>query len=53
MTTESEARIQELKEQKNQAYQERDMLVAALSKVLPSHLCRHPDSDMAWENDWR
>lgn len=38
---------------KDQAYAERDMLVAALSKVYPSHLLRHPDSDTSWEDDWR
>jgi hypothetical protein len=48
-----EAENDELSRQKNAAYQERDNLVAALSKVFPSHLCRHPDSDTAWENDWR
>jgi hypothetical protein len=45
--------VREAEESKNQAYKERDMLVCALSKVFPSHLCRHPDEDKNWENDWR
>lgn len=32
-------------------YAERDRLVAALSKVFPSHLARHTGD--AWEDDWR
>lgn len=42
-----------LRKQKDGAYQERDKLVAAISKFFPSHLCRHPESDTTWENDWR
>ena len=38
---------------KNQAYWERNQLVAALSKIFPSHLAKHPESDKEWENDWR
>lgn len=38
---------------KDSAYVERDKLVCALSKVFPSWLGRHPDTDTAWENDWR
>ena len=38
-------------EAKNGAYSERDRLVAALSKMLPAHLCRHEGAD--WEPDWR
>ena len=38
---------------KDLAYAERDLLVSALSKCYPSHLTRHPDSDVTWENDWR
>lgn len=44
---------QEIEKEKNEAYWERNQLVAALSKVFPSHLCRHPDEDKEWENDWR
>lgn len=38
---------------KDEAYKERNVLVAALSKQYYSHLCRHPETDTAWENDWR
>ena len=34
-------------------YGERDRLVSALSKVFPSWLERHPDTDLTWEDDWR
>lgn len=40
-------------EGKNGAYQERDMLVWALSKLFPAHLARHSDEDKDWEDDWR
>lgn len=46
-------RIVELEAAKDTAYSERDRLVVALSKVFPSHLCRHPDEDADWEDDWR
>lgn len=52
-TEESEAREASTKAQKDNAYSERDQLVAALSKVFPAHLCRHSDEDTEWENDWR
>lgn len=39
--------------QKDSAYAERDRLVCALSKLWPSHLARHPDEDVTWDNDWR
>lgn len=42
----------DIEDQKNRAYAERNKLVAALSKMLPSHLTRHPDNE-PWENDWR
>lgn len=42
-----------LKREKDGAYAERNKLVAALSKLLPSHLARHPDEDTTWEDDWR
>lgn len=45
--------VEETERAKNQAYTERDQLVAAISKCFPSHLCRHPDSDIEWEDDWR
>lgn len=34
------------------AYTERNALVAALSKIFPSHLARHPEDDASWERDW-
>lgn len=45
--------LDRLREEKDGAYGERDRLVAALSKVFPSHLCRHPDEDTEWDTDWR
>lgn len=44
--------IQDLKDQKNNAYHERDQLVSALSKVYPSHLARdvYPDVEDSWRN---
>lgn len=47
------AENERLRAAKDGAYRERDQLVCALSKVFPSRLERHPDSDTAWENDWR
>ena len=46
-------RARTLESQKNVAYAERDRLVCALSKLFPSHLQRHPESDTTWDNDWR
>jgi hypothetical protein len=34
-------------------YLERNRLVAALSKLFPASLERHPDTDVAWDDDWR
>ena len=45
--------IMQLREEKNQAYSERNKLVAALSKLFPASLERHPDEDIEWEDDWR
>ena len=45
--------IDELRAQKDYAYWERNHLVAVLSKLYPAWLERHPDSDTAWEDDWR
>lgn len=47
----SGAEIEILKGQKNQAYAERNQLVAALSKLFRSSLVRHEGED--WEDDWR
>src|ERR1700676_4276282 len=43
----------ELEAQKDEAYRERDQLVAALSKLFPSSLERHPEEDATWDADWR
>lgn len=48
-----ELQLNEAKEAKDNAYKERDQLVAALSKLFPASLERHPDEDTTWENDWR
>lgn len=41
---------QEVAQQKDSAYSQRDRLVAALSKQFPSYLSRHIGE---WEEDWR
>ncbi len=38
---------------KDQAYWERNQLVAYISKILPSWMEKHPDSDAEWDNEWR
>lgn len=45
--------IATLRRQKNEAYAERNMLVAALSKVFGSWLAHHPEEDKEWEDEWR
>lgn len=45
--------MEELVEQKNKAYWERNQLVCAFSKIFPSWLERHPEKDKDWEDDWR
>lgn len=45
--------ILRLRQSKDAAYTERDRLVQALSKLFPSYLCRHPESDELWDADWR
>lgn len=39
--------------EKDVAYWERNQLVAALSKIYPSFLAKHPEGDTEWEDDWR
>lgn len=39
--------------QRDGAYSERNKLVRHLSVIYPSHLCRHPDDDETWDDDWR
>jgi hypothetical protein len=43
----------QLRAQKDAAYHERNQLVAALSKLFPSHLLIHPAADATWEDGWR
>lgn len=38
---------------KDYAYYERNQLVAALSKLFPAWIERHPDSDTTWDKAWR
>lgn len=40
------------KEQLDRVYNERNRLVAALSKIYPSHLQKHDPDDEMWEKDW-
>jgi len=47
------AKLEELIKAKDNAYWERNQLVAALSKIFPAHLAKHPESDTEWEADWR
>ena len=42
-----------LVEEKHNAYAERNKLVAALSKLFPSHIMQHEATDKDWEDDWR
>lgn len=44
--------IVELCKAKDQAYWERNQLVCLLSKLFPSYLTKHPESDLSWEKDW-
>lgn len=37
----------------DKAYKERNLLVATLSKLFPSYLAKHPESDETWSMDWR
>lgn len=46
-------KYEQLKKQKDQAYWERNQLVAALSKIFPVFLTKHPESDEDWDDDWR
>lgn len=45
------AKFQEVDRAKDNAYKERDMLVAALSKLFPAWIGYHTDKE--WEDDWR
>jgi hypothetical protein len=45
--------VRDVEKVKDGAYDERNRLVAALSRVFPSSLERHPEVDKTWEDDWR
>lgn len=45
--------IEQLKKQKDNAYWERNQLVAALSKLFPAWLGKHDSNDKEWDADWR
>ncbi len=45
--------IKKLKSEKDGAYSERNKLVSLISKIFPSSLGRHEDSDTSWNDDWR
>jgi len=44
--------LRRLQEEKDAAYQERDRLVCALSKLWPAHLAHHPADDATWDPEW-
>ncbi len=44
---------EQLKKQKDNAYWERNQLVAALSKLFPAWLAKHDENDKEWDSDWR
>jgi len=48
-----DTKIIEAREAKDYAYWERNQLVGVLSRLYPSHLAKHPESDKEWEDDWR
>lgn len=47
------SKLDEALSAKDSAYAERNKLVAAISRIWPASLERHPDSDEGWEDDWR
>jgi hypothetical protein len=46
-------KIEKLRREKDVVYTERNMLVAALSKLFPAWLELHPAEDKEWAEDWR
>ena len=40
-------------EKLNYVYTERNLLVCALSKLMPSWLEKHPETDTSWDDEWR
>jgi len=49
---EAKKRIADLERQKDGAYSERNKLVAAISRLYPSAIGRHEESDDSWDRDW-
>lgn len=47
-----EKELIEIEKVKNNAYRERNELVALISKLFPAYKTRHPE-DEEWEDDWR
>ena len=45
--------IEELEVKKDNAYSERNRLVAALTKLFPAWIEWHSEEDNSWDNDWR
>lgn len=45
--------LEEMRAVKDDAYAQRNLLVAALSKLFPASLEHHPDEDADWEDEWR
>jgi hypothetical protein len=46
--------IMQLVDQKDNAYTERNYLVAVISKIWPSHMMMHqPEDDPDWDEKWR
>ena len=45
--------MEQVMNEKDEAYHERNRMVAALSMLWPTHMKRHPDSDTEWEDEWR
>lgn len=45
--------IAALRAAKDQAYSERNKLVAMISGMFPARLGRHDPADREWEDDWR
>jgi len=52
MTTKADE-VEVLRQEKNNAYSERNKLVQFLSLIYPAHMKRHPPEDVEWEDDWR
>ena len=45
--------IDDLRREKDQAYWERNQLVAVLSRLFPAHLALHEEDDPNWDPEWR